>query len=73
MHPDFTYVKVHDEERKRNFILHENLLKTVWKDPKKAKIKILQKYKGSELKGKQYVPIFDYFVEKARLFRPFAH
>lgn len=66
VHPDFTYVKVYDEERKRNFILHENLLKTVWKDPKKAKIKVVQKYKGAELKGKRYVPIFDYFVEKVR-------
>ncbi|EJD42651.1 hypothetical protein AURDEDRAFT_114918 [Auricularia subglabra TFB-10046 SS5] len=64
VHPDFTYVKVYDEDRKTNFILHENLLKTVWKDPKKAKIKVVQKYKGSELKGKQYVPIFDYFVDK---------
>jgi len=58
------YVKVYDEDRKRNFILHENLLKTVWKDPKKAKIKVLEKFKGIDLKGKRYVPIFDYFVEK---------
>ncbi|KAH7108565.1 tRNA synthetases class I-domain-containing protein [Auriculariales sp. MPI-PUGE-AT-0066] len=64
VNPDMTYVKVYDEDRKRNFILHENLLKTVWKDPKKAKIKILEKYKGIDLKGKRYVPIFDYFVEK---------
>ncbi|EIN11287.1 isoleucine-tRNA ligase [Punctularia strigosozonata HHB-11173 SS5] len=62
VHPDYTYIKIHDEERKENFILHENLLRTLYKDPKKAKYKKLGSYKGSEMKGWRYIPLFDYFV-----------
>ena len=64
VNPDYTYIKIEDQERKQNFILHENLLRTLYKDPKKAKFKKLGQYKGSEMKGWHYVPLFDYFVEK---------
>ncbi|KAI0812605.1 isoleucine-tRNA ligase [Irpex lacteus] len=64
VHPDFTYVKIHDEQHDQNFILHEGLLKTLYKDPKKAKFKKLGTFKGSDLKGWRYVPLFEYFTEQ---------
>ena len=64
VNPNYTYIKIEDQERKQNFILHENLLRTLFKDPKKAKFKKLAQFKGSEMKGWRYVPLFDYFAEK---------
>ena len=66
VNPDYTYIKIEDQERQQKFILHENLLRTLYKDPKKAKYKKLGYYKGSEMKGWRYVPLFDYFVDKVR-------
>ncbi|TFY83550.1 hypothetical protein EWM64_g468 [Hericium alpestre] len=64
VHPDYTYIKIHDQERDENFILHEKLLRTLYKDPKKAKYKKLGQYKGADMKGWRYVPLFEYFTEK---------
>ncbi|KAL0956430.1 hypothetical protein HGRIS_002578 [Hohenbuehelia grisea] len=64
VHPDFTYVKIHDQERDQNFILHEGLLRTLYKDPKKAKFKKVGSFKGTDMKGWRYVPLFDYFTEQ---------
>ncbi|KAH8814782.1 isoleucine-tRNA ligase [Flagelloscypha sp. PMI_526] len=64
VHPDFTYLKIHDQQHDQNFILHEKLLKTLYKDPKKAKFTKVGSYKGSEMKGWRYVPLFDYFTEQ---------
>ncbi|VDC06970.1 unnamed protein product [Peniophora sp. CBMAI 1063] len=64
VHPDFTYIKIHDQERNTNFILHEKLLKTLYKDPKKAKFKKIGEFKGLDMKGWRYVPMFEYFTEK---------
>ncbi|KAH7397744.1 tRNA synthetases class I-domain-containing protein [Cadophora sp. MPI-SDFR-AT-0126] len=62
-HPDFEYIKIHDELTGKNFILLEKLLGTLYKDVKKAKFKIIQKIKGSEMLGWKYEPLFDYFYE----------
>ncbi|KZT42443.1 hypothetical protein SISSUDRAFT_980077 [Sistotremastrum suecicum HHB10207 ss-3] len=64
VHPDFSYVKIHDTERNENFILFEGLLRTLYKDPKKAKFKKLATFKGSDMKGWRYVPLFEYFTER---------
>ncbi|KAF9519228.1 hypothetical protein BS47DRAFT_1375144 [Hydnum rufescens UP504] len=64
VHPDFDYIKVHDETRDENFILFEGLLTTLYKDPKKAKFKKIGSFKGIEMKGWRYVPMFDYFTDK---------
>ncbi|KAF9529218.1 tRNA synthetases class I-domain-containing protein [Crepidotus variabilis] len=64
VHPDYTYIKILDEERNQNFIIHENLLRTLYKDPKKAKFKKLAKFQGSDMKGWRYVPLFEYFTEQ---------
>jgi isoleucyl-tRNA synthetase len=63
-HPDFEYIKIHDEKDNKNYILLEALLKTLYKDPKKAKYKVLEKIKGKDLAGLKYTPPFDYFYEE---------
>jgi isoleucyl-tRNA synthetase len=63
-HPDFEYVKILDEVSGKNYILLEKLLGTLYKDPKKAKFKILQKIKGSDMLGWKYEPLFDYFYDR---------
>ncbi|CBQ72357.1 probable ILS1-isoleucyl-tRNA synthetase [Sporisorium reilianum SRZ2] len=71
VHPDFNYIKIHDDERDMNFIIHEDLLTTLYKDPKKAKFQKLETFKGKDLVGKQYEPVFPYFQERfqGRAFR----
>eukprot|EP00164_Ancoracysta_twista_P005275 GFYU01007220.1.p1 GENE.GFYU01007220.1~~GFYU01007220.1.p1 ORF type:complete len:1143 (+),score=481.12 GFYU01007220.1:42-3470(+) len=71
VNPDQTYVKIEDPESKRIYILMEARLKQLYKDPAKAKFKTLAKYKGSELAGKQYTPLFTYFEKeyKGRAFK----
>jgi isoleucyl-tRNA synthetase len=68
VHPDLTYVKIHDTERDTNFIICDQLLSTLYKDPKKAlkegKYKVLTSYKGVEMAGWEYVPLFDYYKER---------
>lgn len=63
VHPDFEYVKIEDELHRKNYILLESLLKTIYKDPKKAKFKIVDHIKGKDMLGWQYEPPFDYFYE----------
>jgi isoleucyl-tRNA synthetase len=62
-HPNFEYLKIHEASGK-NYILLEKLLGTLYKDPKKAKFKIVQKIKGSKMLGWKYEPLFDYFYEE---------
>ncbi|KDR75176.1 hypothetical protein GALMADRAFT_249129 [Galerina marginata CBS 339.88] len=64
VHPDYTYIKIHDTERDQNFIIHENLLRTLYKDPKKAKFKKIAQFQGSDMKGWRYVPLFEYFTDQ---------
>lgn len=63
-HPDFEYVKIHDEKSGKNYILLEKLLTTLYKDPKKAKYKVLSKVKGREMLGWKYEPPFNYFYDE---------
>ncbi|KAI4216243.1 MAG: hypothetical protein LQ351_001253 [Letrouitia transgressa] len=63
-HPDFEYVKIMDETSGKNYILLESLLKTLYKDPKKAKYKIVERLKGKAMLGWRYEPLFDYFYEE---------
>ncbi|KAH0372500.1 isoleucyl-tRNA synthetase, partial [Aureobasidium melanogenum] len=64
VHPDFEYIKIHDQESDKKYILLEVGLKMLYKDPKKAKYTVLEKMKGSELLGVEYEPPFDYFKEE---------
>ncbi|POR35000.1 Isoleucine--tRNA ligase, cytoplasmic [Tolypocladium paradoxum] len=63
VHPDFEYVKVHDEKSDKTYVLLEKLLGTLYKDPKKAKFTIVGKLRGKDMLGWRYKPLFDYFYE----------
>lgn len=64
VHPDFNYLKIKDEESGNEYYLHENLLTTLYKDPKKAKFTKLETIKGKDMVGWTYEPLFNYFYEE---------
>lgn len=64
VHPEFEYIKIKDETSGRQYILLESCLKTLFKDPKKAKFKIVSKIMGKDMLGWKYEPLFDYFYQK---------
>jgi isoleucyl-tRNA synthetase len=64
VHPEYIYIKIHDQDSGKNFIIHQDLLRTLYKDPKKAKYKKLGQFQGIDMKGWRYVPLFEYFTEK---------
>lgn len=64
VHPDFEYVKILDEKSGDHYILLEKLMTTLYKDPKKAKFKIVEKIKGKDMLGWKYEPLFDYYYEE---------
>ncbi|MCJ1477412.1 isoleucine--tRNA ligase [Lambiella insularis] len=63
-HPDFEYVKIKDELSGKNYILLESLMKTLYKDPQKAKFTIVSRIKGTGMLGWKYQPLFDYFYDE---------
>ncbi|KAF3766327.1 hypothetical protein M406DRAFT_290769 [Cryphonectria parasitica EP155] len=63
VHPDFEYVKILDEKSGDHYVLLEKLLTTLYKDPKKAKFKVVEKIKGKDMLGWKYEPLFDYYYE----------
>ena len=63
-HPEYEYLVVHDTETDKRYIMVEAGLKVLYKDPKKAKYKILTKVKGADLAGWRYEPLFDYFYKQ---------
>ena len=62
--PDFEYIKILDGASKKYYILLEALIKTLYKDPKKAKYQVVERLKGSDMLGWRYTPPFDYFYDK---------
>lgn len=64
VHPDFEYVKILDEASGKHYILLEVLMKTLYKDPKKAKFHIVERFKGKDMLGWRYEPLFDYFYQE---------
>ncbi|KAK9472237.1 tRNA synthetases class I-domain-containing protein [Dipodascopsis tothii] len=62
-HPEFEYIKIHDEKSGRNYILLESLLTTLYKNPKKEKFTIVDRIKGADMKGWRYHPLFPYFYD----------
>ncbi|KAL9123440.1 MAG: hypothetical protein Q9187_000010 [Circinaria calcarea] len=66
VHPDFDYVKIKDEQSGNYYVLMENLIKTLYKDPKKARFSVVERFKGSSMLGWTYEPLFDYFYEEFR-------
>ena len=64
VNPNFEYIKILDEASGKHYILLETLLRTLYKDPKKAKFKIVDRFKGADMKDWKYEPLFDYFWEE---------
>ncbi|KAJ1735581.1 isoleucine--tRNA ligase [Coemansia sp. Benny D160-2] len=62
VNPDFEYVKIKDGTTGKIYILLENCLNILYKDPKKAKFDVLERIKAQDLVGLEYEPIFDFFV-----------
>lgn len=70
VNPDFDYVKVKDPETNHHYILLEKRLDSVY-NLKKVKPEILQKYKGKDLEGLEYVPLFPYYESRRANFKVF--
>ena len=62
-HPDFEYAKVLDEASQNIYVLLKGRLSALYKDPKKAKFKILGNVRGKDMVGWRYKPLFNYFSE----------
>lgn len=68
VNPNFEYIKIKDEESGSTWILLEKRLEMLYKDPKKAKYTVLGRVKGTDLKGLEYVPLFEYFRSRKNCF-----
>ncbi|KAJ1980253.1 isoleucine--tRNA ligase, partial [Dimargaris cristalligena] len=64
VNPDFEYIKIRDGETGQLYVLLEKRLDVLYKNPKKAKFEILDRFSGSSMLGWEYIPLFDYFVEE---------
>ncbi|KAI8969838.1 isoleucyl-tRNA synthetase [Pilobolus umbonatus] len=64
VHPKFEYIKILDQASGNQYILMEKRLSILYKDPKKAKFTILQKYIGADMKGWELVPMFDHYYNE---------
>lgn len=60
VHPDLAYVKVKEKSTGIIYILMEARLVSMYKT--EEEYDVLAKYKGVELKGKKYKPLFNYFA-----------
>ncbi|GAM21711.1 hypothetical protein SAMD00019534_048860 [Acytostelium subglobosum LB1] len=69
VNPKMDYVKISDLVRKKTFVLAEKRLSVLYKDlkPENKEFKILEKLKGAQLVGNQYVPVFNYFESDSQL------
>lgn len=62
---DIDYVKIKELSTGRFLILAKALLGSSFKDPAKD-VEIIQEYKGSDLVGLTYEPLFNYFSSKSK-------
>ncbi len=63
--PDVDYVKVRDAKSERSYILARARLSTYYSSP--DDYHELESFKGRDLIGKRYRPLFDYFAERREL------
>lgn len=59
--PEIEYVKIHSKKHDAKYILGKGRLKAYFSKAKDYEI--LETYTGKDLENKQYVPLFDYFLE----------
>lgn len=69
VHPDFVYVKIKVVEDGQILIIAECRLASLFNKPNLYTV--LEKFKGKEMEGWEYQPLFDYFYEeyKSRAFK----
>ena len=58
VNPDFTYIKIHDQDKNRFFILAESRLQYTLKQANIKKHAVIEKYQGKDLLGKAYIPLY---------------
>jgi isoleucyl-tRNA synthetase len=64
VNPNFVYLKIHDEKRNKKFIVAQSRMADVAKQCGMGdKFKVLEELKGTDLVGKKYTPLFDYFKD----------
>lgn len=63
INPNFDYIKVYDEEFKTHFVIAECRLQELYSKGKTA-YKVVSKFKGAELVNTEYVPLFEYFMDR---------
>ena len=63
-HPDLEYVEILDEKSRKQYIMLETAVAMFYKDPKKAKFKMVGKVLGKDMIGWKYEPIFNYFADQ---------
>ncbi|KAJ1969386.1 isoleucine--tRNA ligase, partial [Dispira parvispora] len=61
VHPEFEYIKIRDGESGEIYVLLEKRLDILYKNPKKAKFEILEKFPGRHMLGWEFIPLFNYF------------
>ncbi|KAF9314555.1 isoleucine--tRNA ligase [Podila horticola] len=64
VNPTHDFIKFLDEASGNTYIMIEKRLSILYKDPSKAKFKVLDRMKGSDLLGIQYVPLFEYYYKE---------
>lgn len=57
--PELEYVKIFSHKHNETYILAESRLARYF--PEAHRYDVMEKFKGSQLKGKKYLPLFDYF------------
>ena len=65
--PEIDYVAIKDKETHEVFLMAEARISAYYK--KEAEYEILKSYKGKELEGLRYEPIFDFFADNENSFR----
>lgn len=63
-HPNLEYSVILDETSGQKYILLETGLSWLYKDPKKAKYRVLKRLPGKDILGWKYKPLFNYFEDK---------
>ena len=59
---EIEYVKVHDKDKDAYYILAKERLSAYYKN--EEDYTIIETFYGEDLKGKKYIPLFDYFKER---------
>ena len=68
VHPDFTYLKIRDLDRKSSFVLLESALPVLYENPKKARFEKVGTFKGKDMVGWKYMPMFGYYADQVGSF-----